>query len=133
MSIKLKSKGPFLVISHPEKGSFRLYLMDDNDKRPDYYQADKAQCKKLVRSGGLVINGELVTDSDIIEKYLKEADEALETAAVNAIEAGKRAVDDDLRQEILPHLESINFDKAVNECMSIKGWSTRMGTKADLN
>lgn len=131
--MKIKAKGPFLVITHPEKGSFRLYLMDDNDNGPDNYQADKKLCAKKVKSGGLIINGEVVTDPDKIEDYLKEADEAIETAAVNAIESGKRSVDEELKKEVLPYLESMNFDDAVNECMRELGWVTRMGTKADLN
>ena len=131
--MRIKAQGPFLVISHPDKGSFRLYLMDDNDKGPDYYQADKKICADIVYSKGVIIDGEIVTDSETIEKYLEYADEALESLAVNAMESGKRHVDGDLRTEALPYLESINFDEAVNECMRLKGWRTRMGTKEDLN
>ena len=131
--MKVKAKGPFLIISHPEKGSFRLYLMDDRDKGPDYYQADKKLCAHQIYSKGVIIEGEIVTDADTIEKYLQNADDALEALAVNAIESGKRSIDDELRSEALPYLESINFDEAVNECMRARGWTTRMGTKDDLN
>ncbi|RRS06868.1 hypothetical protein EAG18_19860, partial [Pseudoalteromonas sp. J010] len=119
--------------SHPEKGSFSLYLMDDNDNGPDYYQADKKRCAQEVYARGVIINGEVVNDPQYIESFLETADEALEKAAINAIEAGKREVDEELREEILPHLGSIEFDEAVNEKMRELGWLTRMGTKADLN
>ena len=131
--MEMKAKGPFLIISHPEKGSFRLYLMDDNDNDPDYYQADKKRCAQEIYSRGVIIDGEVVNDPQHIESFLETAEEALEEAAINAIEAGKREVDEELREEILPHLGSIEFDEAVNEKMRELGWVTRMGTKADLN
>ena len=53
--MKVNAQGPFLVISHPDKGSFRLYLMDDNDKGPDYYQTDKKECEQEVYARGVVI------------------------------------------------------------------------------
>lgn len=130
--MKVKAQGPFLVISHPDKGSFRLYLMDDNDKGPDYYQADKKECAQEVYSRGVVIKGEVVKDPNIIEKFLSKADEAIEEAAVRAIQENRR-YDEELKSEVLPYLGSIEFDEAVNELMRARGWTTRMGSKADLN
>ena len=83
--MKMKAKGPFLIISHPKKGSFRLYLMDDNDNGPDFYQADKKRCAQEVYSRGVIINGEVVNDPEHIENFLETADDALEEAAINFI------------------------------------------------
>lgn len=54
--------------------------MDDNDNGPDYYQAAKKSSTQKVKSGGVIINEKVVTEPDIIEGYLKEANEALERA-----------------------------------------------------
>ncbi len=130
--MKIKAKGPFLVISHPQKGSFRLYLMDDDDNGPDYYRADKMECVREIYARGVVINGEIVKDSIEIENFLSKADEVIEEAAVRAIQY-RQGYDNVLRNEILPYLGSIEFDEAVNELMSDRGWKTRMGTREDLN
>ncbi|TDF41979.1 hypothetical protein EYS14_03835 [Alteromonadaceae bacterium M269] len=106
--------------------------MDDDDNGPDYYRADKMECVREIYARGVVINGEIVKDSIEIENFLSKADEVIEEAAVRAIQY-RQGYDNVLRNEILPYLGSIEFDEAVNELMSDRGWKTRMGTREDLN
>jgi hypothetical protein len=131
MAVKTKS-GPFLVISHSEKGSFKLFLMDDNDNGPAYYQADKELCTKKIYSKGVIVNGEKTTDYERISQYVQEADEEIDRIVMSAYAAGKRTTDDDVTKKMAPYLESKRIDEDRNECMSNLGWVTRMGKKADL-
>ena len=123
-------KNGLIGIDKKDNKLFGVYIFDNG---PDYYQDDKKRCVQEVYSRGVIINGEVVNDPQHIESFLETADETLEEAAINAIEDGKREVDEELREEILPYLGSIEFDEAVNEKMRELGWVTRMGTKADLN